>query len=149
MTDNWSIACRTTWTTSWHLLNGGRSNRTSRTLRVHVHTGRAAGSRRACAGARRDDAGNGLWPAIAARVRETPQEVAWWENHRQTLRGKRVSLSVPQIVGIAAALVVATAAVVVLSRGTSPEGTVRSSNPVLSSRWPTSPIHNTTPQSPI
>jgi anti-sigma factor RsiW len=60
-----------------------------------------------------------LWPAIAARVRTTPQDRIWWAGLTDRIwREGRVSLSVPQFAGAAGVLVVLTA-VLVLSRGVS------------------------------
>ena len=92
-----------------------------------------------------------LWPAIAARVRETPQEFAWWESlSRQALaRQTSVAVGAPACRhrGRACRRHGRRRRAVPrhLARGHSPLERI----PVLSSRWPTSPIRNTTPQSPI
>ncbi len=60
-----------------------------------------------------------LWPAIAERVRQAPRgPERGWRTLADRLAGRaRISLTVPQLAGLAATLVAATAAVVLLSRG--------------------------------
>jgi hypothetical protein len=72
-----------------------------------------------------------LWPAIAARVRATPQERTWWTR----LTSGRVSLSLPQLAGAAAAVVIVTAAVM-LSR----DAPSSRSMPADASQSPASPV---------
>jgi anti-sigma factor RsiW len=64
--------------------------------------------------------GRDLWPAIAARLRVTPQERSWWKRviDRVWHEG-RVSLSLPQLAGAASVVAIVTA-LVMLSRGAGP-----------------------------
>jgi hypothetical protein len=65
-----------------------------------------------------------LWPAIAARVRSTAQDRPWWARLSAGVwREGRVSLTLSQVAGAAAALVIVTAAVILRNANVPPPAT--------------------------